>query len=593
MKNLVIVESPTKAHKIQEYLGEEYIVMSSKGHITDLAKVGKNNFGVDIENNFKPKYVLMEDKLDVIDKLITAAKNCKEILIFSDNDREGSSIAWHLRERLKDVGKPIRRGIFNELKKEILIKAVKEAGDIDMNLFYAAEARRILDRLVGFSASPFLMNFFGPKLSSGRVQSPVVRMVVDREAEIDNFTPEDYWTIQVNLSKDNKESFTTKYSGKLSNSTDAEIMRDKLADKNNQFLIKEVLAAEEKTGAPAPMITSSLQRLMSKNHSISSDRTMKAAQNLYESGYCTYIRTDSTRTGDEALKEVREWLQNNNHPLPKKSNFFKNKNSAQDAHECIRPTDINLLPSNFSGGQDEQLVYQTIWNYFVASQMTPTVYNTLKITACVKGKPEAEVKTSGKAMKDPGFFAILGMPTDSKIDIPNLNKGDICQLFGKIPVKMEKKQTQPPPRYSEDKLLKELEIRGIGRPATYSSLLSTITSRNYVEKKGNIYYPTELGKKITNVLTNCFTFMNYNYTAELEEKLDKIAEGTLDRTDMLKNFYPAFKKELDAAYKDQGSDICEKCGSAMVIRINKQNKDKFLGCSSWPNCKNAKPITNN
>ncbi len=593
LKTLVIVESPTKATKIQEYLGSDFIVMSSKGHITDLAKGGKFNLGIDLNNDFKTKYVLLEDKVSTLDSLMAAAKKCDLILLAGDPDREGTAICWHLRERLKDLGKPMKRMIFNEIKKDKLLKAVKDAGDIDMNLFQSQEARRVLDRIVGFMASPFLMNNFGPKLSAGRVQSVLTRLVVDREKEIDVFLPEDYWTLNVELSKDNATSFTTKYAGRPTDLSTAQSVYDILKN-NNEYIISEVLSDEEKVSPPPPMITSSLQRFMSKTYNMSSDRTMKAAQSLYENGYCTYIRTDSTRASDEAIKELKKYLEENGYPVFKKVNVFKNKNSAQDAHECIRPSDLLLTPNDIRVGSDEKQVYETIWKFFVASQMAPAVFDTLKITAKVKNHPECEVKSSGKALKQEGFLKILGTNHNYQIDIPPLKNGDVCFLFGKNPVKMEKKQTQPPPRYSEDKLIKELETKGIGRPATYSALLGTITSRQYVEKKGNVYYPTELGKKITNVLADYFTFMNYDYTSKLEDQLDEIEHGKINKIDMLNLFYKNFKLELDKAYSNYGGDEnktkCDKCNSVMLIKTNKKDGTKFLACSGFPNCKSTKPI---
>ena len=590
-KTLVIVESPSKASKIQEYLGKNYIVMASKGHITDLAKGGKHGLGIDIGNDFKPKYVLMDDKVKVLDALLNASKQCDQILIASDPDREGEAISWHLAQRLEDTGKPIKRMVFNEIKKDKILKAVKEVRDIDLNLFHSQEARRILDRIVGFMVSPFLMNFFGPHLSAGRVQSVVTKMVIDRELEIESFNPEDYWTIQVNLSKDKNNSFITKYSGKITDQQTADLYKNIFTAPNVEYIVSEVLSDDEKKSPPPPLVTSTLQRIMSKEHGFGADRTMKAAQALYEAGYCTYIRTDSVRVGDEALQEVRSWIKDNNYQVPKKANVYKNKDASQDAHECIRPSDLTLLPhDNYAIiDPDEKLVYETIWKYFVASQMTPAVYSTLRITLHVNGNPKAEVKASGKALKSPGFLEILGITDDSQIDIPDLNVGDILQLHGKSPVKVEKKQTQPPGRYSEDKLIKELVNKNIGRPATYADLLSKICNRNYVEKKGNVYHATELGKKITNILNNFFTFMNYNYTAEMESKLDEIESGKVNHIDMLKKFYPDFKNELDKAYLNHGGILCDKCNSPMSLRTSKSG-DKFYGCSAWPKCNNTKTI---
>jgi len=327
---------------------------------------------------------------------------------------------------------------------------------------------------------------------------------------------------------------------------------------------------------------------MSKEHSMSADRTMKAAQGLYEAGYCTYIRTDSVRVGDEAVQEVRDWLIANKHPIPKKAPTYKNKDAAQDAHECIRPSDLTLTPGdNFAIiDPDEKLVYETIWKNFVASQMNPALYDTLKVTAHVQGDKAAEVKASGKALKTKGYLEILGLSDDSKIEIPTLSVGDALNLFSKIPVQLEKKSTQPPPRYSEDKLIKELVNKNIGRPATYADLLSKIAVRNYVEKKGSVFHATDLGKKITDELIQFFTFMDYDYTAKMEQQLDEIESGKVNHVDMLKKFFPVFKKELDKAYLGHGATMCSKCGSPMSVRTTKTG-DKFLGCSGYPKCKNT------
>jgi DNA topoisomerase-1 len=591
VKTLVIVESPAKAHHIQDFLGKDYVVMASVGHITELAKGGKFGLGVDIENNFKPRYVLSADKVQVLDDLMNAAKKCDQIIIASDPDREGEAIAWHLKERLADVGKPIKRATFDEIKKSVVVKAIKNTRDIDLDLFHSQEARRILDRIVGFMASPFLMNFFGPHLSAGRVQSVVTRMIIDREREIESFIPEEFWTIQVNLTN-GSDSFITKYSGKLTDLKSAETMRDKLSAKGAEYVVSSVVASEEPKYPAPPLVTSTLQRIMSKDHGFGADRTMKAAQSLYENGYCSYIRTDSVRVSDEAIVDVRQWLTDNNYSLPKSPNKYKNADAAQDAHECIRPTEITLLPHNNMAiiDPDEKLVYETIWKYFVASQMLPAMYNTLKVTMHVKGDKAAEVKASGKALKSSGFLDIMEIKDTSSIDIPMLNKGDILQLSGPKAVKMERKQTQPPPRYSEDKLIKELVAKNIGRPATYAELLGKITTRNYVEKKGNVFHATDLGKKITDILKKYFTFMDYDYTAKMEKQLDEIENKKYDHIAMLNNFYPSFKCELDKAYINHGGTLCDKCNSPMVVRTAKRDGSKFLACSNYPKCNNTKPL---
>lgn len=590
MKTLIIVESPHKAQTIQGYLGKNYTVLASKGHIADLAKGGRHGMGIDIPNNFKPHYVLLDDKIQTLDALIAAAKQADLILLASDADKEGEAIAYHLSQRLADVEKPIKRIVFNEIKKSKILQAIKEPRDIDMDLFHSQEARRILDRIVGFSASPFLMNFFGSHLSAGRVQSVVSRMIVDREQEIEAFVPEDFWTIQINLN-DGNDDFLAKYSERLTDQASADSIKNKLNNPN--YLVSKVEAASEIRYPSPPLITSSLQRIMSKKNGFGAERTMKAAQSLYEAGICTYIRTDSVRAGEDAIVEVREWLVSNKYPIPPKPPIYKNKEATQDAHECIRPTDLSLLPwDNYViANPDEKAVYEAIWRYFVASQMNPAVYDTLTVVAHPENHPTTKVKASGKALKVKGYLDIIGVQDAGGIDIPNLVEGQKIFLSKeKNAVKMEKKQTQPPPRYSEDKLIKELVSKGIGRPATYAQLLGKITDRNYVEKIGNVFHATELGKKINGILIKFFTFMDYGYTAGLEKQLDEIESGKISRLEMLNKFYPAFQKEIECAYIEQGGCLCEKCNSPMVERNNKQGQ-KFLACSSFPKCRQTKSIT--
>lgn len=583
-KTLIIVESPSKAEKISKMLGKNYIVLASKGHITDLAKGGRFGIGVDIPNNFNPKYILMQDKIQTLDALISAAKECKEILLSSDPDREGEAIAWHLQERLKDVGKPIKRITFQEITKKAITKALKSPRDVDLNLFHSQEARRILDRVVGFTVSPFLMNNFGPKLSAGRVQSVVTKMIIEREREIETFKPEDYWTINVHLT-DNQSSFNSKYDTKIKDQKTADNVTS-LFEAASKFIVSESISEEEKKGAPPPLTTASLQQIMSKNHGIPADRTMKAAQYLYENGYCTYIRTDSVRIEDDALDDLRNWLKTNNYSLSAKPNLFKNKDASQDAHECIRPTNIELDPQNNFEiiDVDQKKVYETIWKYFVASQMSPAIFNVLKITIHPENDPNHKLRASGKAIKDYGFLKVIGTNAATSIDLPFLSKGDFVYPT-KNNVKCEKKNTQPPARYTQHALGKELEDRGIGRPATYAEIFNKITGRDYVVQDGTIYKPTDLGRKINDELVKHFKFMDYGYTANMEQLLDDIAAGKKNHKDMLKEFYDEFKTSLDTAYISHGASLCDKCKFPMVKRTAK-NGSSFIGCSNFPKCKN-------
>lgn len=590
-KTLVIVESPAKGKKIEGYLGKDFKVMATRGHIADLAKGGLNNMGIDIENGFKPRYALMEDKKDLVADLLEEASESDVIWVASDPDREGEAIAWHLASKLAKSGKEIKRVEFHEITKSGIANGAKKPRELNENLFRAQEARRILDRIVGFMASPFLMNFFGSNLSAGRVQSVVTRMIIDREREIEDFEPETYFHIKANVSKDGKESFLVKLDSKVTEQKHADELKNiLLADKNNPFVVSKVEADEEFKKAPAPMITSQLQKVMSKDFGMKPDVTMKMAQSLYENGYVTYIRTDSVRADPEAIKSLRDYLIQQKLPISKNANSFKTKDSAQDAHECIRPTDLTLTPDSQELSGDEKEVYDIIWKYFVCSQMEPATYNTLKVTVQPKGvTPTLFLKASGKALKSKGYLEVMGAEENSKIEIPNLVEGDEVFLKGKSPVVAEKKSTQPPPRFTNASMIELLEKKGIGRPATYAEVLSKIAARNYVELDGNSFKATPLGKQVTDALTKCFSFMEYNYTAELEKKLDEIEHGKQNHVSMLDDFFKPFKKELDKAYISNGSEMCDKCQSPMKVRQAK-NGDQFLGCSTFPKCYNTKPL---
>lgn len=588
MKTLIIVESPGKVAKIQEIVGKNYIVLASKGHITELAKGGNFGIGVNVNDNFKPKYILMEDKVNVLDNLIKASKEVDQIYIASDPDREGEAIAWHLHDRLKAIDKPIKRVVFNAITKDAIKKALKNnVRDIDIDLFHSQEVRRILDRIVGFTVSPFLMNTYSTNLSAGRVQSVVTRMIIDREGEIFDFKPEDYWTINVSLKNNKNESFSCKYDKKISDEKTAKDVTEKIQSAT-KYVVLDVIKEQERRYPPPPLVTSTMQRIMSKQHSFDPERTMKAAQSLYEAGIVTYIRTDSVRVEPEAIKAARDYLTNNNFKIPKKEYAYKNKNDSQDAHEAIRPSDLELHPDNnyVVADSDAKTLYDMIWRYFLASQMNPALFNTLKVIIAPENDKKCVLKATGKSLEDKGYLEMLGNYNDSQIDIPDLSKGDFLVLNSKNAVKCEKKQTQPPARFSEDKLIKELEVKCIGRPATYADILSKISNRNYVEKKGNTYYGTELGKKITDILVKFFPFMDYNYTAELEQKLDDIADKKEDYLSILHSFYNSFKEDLKKAYKSNGAKICDKCQSAMVIKKFKTSTDSFWACTGYPRCKN-------
>jgi len=565
--------------------------MATKGHIADLAKGGPFNLGVDIDNGFKPRYQLLDDKIELVNELIEVAKGSDEILIASDPDREGEAIAWHVASKLAKTGKDIKRVEFHEITKGGIADGIKKSRDLDLKLFRSQEARRVLDRIVGFMASPFLMNFFGSNLSAGRVQSVVTKMIIDREQEIEAFVPETFYVLKSNLSKDGKTAFQAKLEERITDEQRAEDVQALLkgTKNNSEYIVTEVLADEELKKPNAPMITSQLQKVMSKSFGMNPDATMKAAQSLYENGHVTYIRTDSVRSDPDAVKALRDFLKAEGFSLPKTANVYKTKDTAQDAHECIRPTDLSLKPSTSGFTGDEEKVYEVIWKYFVASQMLPAVYNTLKVSVKVVGVDSGLLKASGKALKSQGFLEVMGVTDDSKIEIPNLTVGDILKLHGKNPVTCEKKSTQAPPRFTNYSLIDVLEKKNIGRPATFADVLSKITNRNYVEMEGTTYRPTPLGRQTTEALAKFFSFMEYNYSAQLEEKLDDIKNGKQEYLQMLTEFFAPFKIELDKAYIHNGSEACDLCKSPMKTRMTKDG-GKFLGCSNYPTCRFTKDI---
>ena len=585
---LIIVESPSKAATIQKYVGDDYIVEATRGHIVDLGKGGTGGIGIDIEKGFKPFYVIMKDKLGTLDTLIQASEKVDEILLASDKDREGEAIAYHVQNRLETSGKPMSRVIFNEITKKGISDGLKNKRPINMSMFRAQESRRILDRIVGFMVSPFLINFYGPNLSAGRVQSVAVRMIVDREQEITSFKPEEFWNIFAKFSTPNKETFVAKCTAKPKNKEQADTLVQAIKEQA-EFFVNRIVSQEKREKPCAPLTTASLQQYMAKKYSFEPDKTMKIAQTLYENGFCTYIRTDSTRTSAEAITAVRDWIKEK-FDIPGKPNVYATKAAAQDAHECIRPTNIKNIPEDSILKGDEKDVYTAIWQHFVASQMCPAIWDTMQVSITASHNPKISFNISGKALKSPGYLEIFGDIDPGKIEIPNLQEQNIVVLTGDNAIKTEQKFTQPSPRYNDASIVKELETKQIGRPATYAEIIKKITARNYVEKQNNTYRPTELGKKITNILTNLFPFMEYKYTAELEKKLDDIESGDLEQLNMLKEFFIPFKEQLNKAYVSNGSTLCDKCGSPMTMRTNSKDQVKFMACSAFPICRNTQTI---
>ncbi len=584
-KTLVIVESPTKGDKIQAYLGDNYIVKSSKGHITNLANTGTYNTGVDFSNKYRPKYVLMDDKLDVLKELVNAANESDSIIMATDDDRSGTFISAAIAERLQDLNKPIKKMVLGEITKPKILKSISDLKELKQfeSVVEAEKCRSVLDKIVGFMVSPFLMETCKSKLSAGRVQSVAVRLIIDREREIEQFSSETFFTINANVAtvKNNSPDlkFTVKYDSKIKTQSVANDIVNKI--KSSVFEVEDITDNFENKNPSAPIITSTLQQVMASLHGFEPERTMKAAQSLYENGLCTYIRTDSVKIDDEALKNVREYLSNNNHNIPNKPNEYKNKESAQDAHECIRPTQVELLPDdNFAlTDDDERKVYDVIWRYFLASQCSPAKYSTRKIT--IKSTSEnVRLKASGKALIESNFLDLLGQEDKSSIEIPNCTVGDSIVLFDGNSVILEKKKTRPPPRYIVSTLINALEVRKLGRPATYADILGKITTRGYVEKKGNVYYATDLGKKINDILVKHFSFMDFDFTKRMEDDLDKVGSGEMTYLELMDKFFPDFKKELNKAYSDSNIGICSNCEFPL-----KTSKDGKTYCSNFVNCK--------
>lgn len=588
-KILVVVESPAKAKTINKYLGTDYVVRASFGHVIDLASGGKSGIGVDIENNFKPKYQVLADKKDKLDAIIDAASDAKMILLAADPDREGEAIAWHLADALESTGKPIKRVLFKEITKNGVKKGIDAPRELDENLFNSQQARRVLDRIVGYLVSPYIINSFGPNLSAGRVQSVAVKLVVDREREIENFKPEEYWNISATLAKpDSKEQFVAKYNNKI------KVQDKKTAEKikadldNATYQVTEVEEEERKRNPYPPLITSSLASTAAGRYKFAAARTMKAAQSLYEAGLITYMRTDSFRISPEALESCRDWLKSKSYELPDKPNVYVKAGGAQDAHEAIRPTDVAKLPENIYVSDDEKKVYRLVWERFVTSQMRPAVYDTVNVT--IETSNSHVLKANGRVLKYKGWLEITGEDEDDIEEtnkLPLLKKKDNLIL---VPpkVKAEQKFTQPPPRFSEKTLIKELERRRIGRPSTYASIMSKITDRNYVVEKSSMFHATDLGKKIIDSLVKFFDFINYEYTAEMEQKLDKIAEGNLNYQDMMKSFYDPFAEQLKKAYVGNKKDYGFKCDSCQEMMELKHGKfGFFMACINYPACKNT------
>ena len=611
MKSLIVVESPTKVKTIRKYLGEEYDVRASVGHVKDLPK---NTLGIDPEKGFEPTYHVLDSKKKVIAELKKAAAGVQQILLAPDPDREGEAIAWHIADEIGGKGRTIRRVLFNDLTRETILDAIAHPHDLDFNRYEAQQTRRILDRLVGYQISPILWDKVKRGLSAGRVQSVALRIICDREAEIRAFVPEEYWNLTALLEGSNPPPFEaklTKIDGKKAKVGNAERSAEVVAAlQGAPFIVSAVEKKEVKRQSPAPFTTSKLQQEASRWLRFSAKKTMSTAQKLYEGielgpegpvGLITYMRTDSVRIAAEAINEARDYIGSNYDPayLPPKPRIFKVAGAAQDAHEAIRPSSLAHPPQAIKQflTPDQFRLYQLIWNRFLACQMNPALLDqtTVDIAAA-----NCLFRAQGSVMKFPGFTIVY---TEGKEDngeengfgklLPAVREGEVLKLLSLTP---EQKFTQPPPRFSEASLVRELEENGIGRPSTYAAILSTIQEREYVLLEKGKFIPTDLGTLVTDLLVKNFPrILDVAFTAEMETELDQIEEGKTKRLDTLNNFYKPFIEELrkakanmrDIKREEIPTDIlCEKCGKPMVIKWGKNGR--FLACTNYPACKNTK-----
>jgi DNA topoisomerase I len=608
--SLVIVESPAKAKTIKKYLGSKYIVKASMGHVRDLPK---SQMGVNVENRFEPKYITVRGKGDILKELRDAKKKVKNVYLAADPDREGEAIAWHLAHSLNVPLEQKCRVVFNEITKQAVKEAFKHPREINMDLVNAQQARRILDRLVGYNISPLLWKKVKKGLSAGRVQSVAVKLIIDRENEIRKFKPEEYWTVTAVLLS-GEEPFEAKFYGygkkktQLGSKEDVDQLLE--AIKGKRFVVEEVKTSERRRNPAGPFITSTLQQEAARKLGFRAQKTMAVAQQLYEGvdigkqgtvGLITYMRTDSTRISKTAQSEAREYIAGKfgAEYLPKTPHSHKQKSGAQDAHEAIRPTSVFRVPSEIKSylSRDQYRLYKLIWDRFVASQMAPAVFDAVSANIRVG---EALFKASGSKIKFPGFMKVYVEGEDQKKKeedkfLPELSEG---QVLKRKSVEPKQHFTQPPPRYTEASLVKELEDKGIGRPSTYAPILDTIQKRGYVLLEEKRFVPSELGEIVIDLMQQFFPeILNVEFTANLEEDLDKVEEGKADWIEILDRFYHPFQKQLSVAEKEMeeveiqdevSGEVCEKCGSPMVYKFGRYGK--FLACSAFPDCRNTKPI---
>jgi DNA topoisomerase-1 len=613
-KSLVVVESPAKAKTISKYLGRNYVVKASVGHIKDLPK---SKLGVDVDDDFTPHYAIIPAKAKVVKELRSAAKDIKDIYLAADPDREGEAICQHLSEELATKSRNIYRVLFHEITRNAIEEAFKNPGRINQNKVDAQLTRRILDRLVGYKISPLLWDKVRRGLSAGRVQTVALRLIVEREQEIRAFKSEEYWTLEARLASGSPPEFTAKarlLDGSKWDIADGETTNKIVEElREAQFVVREIHRREKKKYAVPPFITSKLQQEAARKLNFSVKKAMLLAQRLYEGieigqegsvGLITYMRTDSSRVAESALHEVRTLIQRDfgTQYLPHHPVYYKSKKTAQGAHEAIRPTTVDRTPESVKNDLEPDLwkLYALIWNRFVASQMTPALFDQtdVKIDA-----GRVEFKATGSIKKFDGFLAVYqeSKPDDTNVHaeeesvLPALQEGETLTLKELLPAQHF---TQPPPRYNEASLVKALEAKGIGRPSTYASILSTIQDRDYVDKHDGKFYPTETGEVVLDLLVSSFQeLFDYEYTARMEDHLDRIESGRERWKQAMRDFYERFSSKLEIAEKEmrdvkaeaiETDEVCDKCGSKMVIKWGKFGR--FMACSGYPKCRNTREI---
>ena len=605
-KYLVIVESPAKVKTIKKFLGSNYDVQASNGHVRDFPK---SQFGIDVENDFEPKYITIRGKGELLANLRKAAKKADKIYLATDPDREGEAISWHLMQALKEDPSKMRRISFNEITKTAVKASIKQPRDLDLNLVDAQQARRMLDRMVGYTISPLLWVKVKRGLSAGRVQSVALRIICDREEEINSFIPEEYWSLDGEFKiKGEKKPLQAKFYGtdkKLPVRNRAEMDKILKALENAEYEITEVKKGERTKNAPLPFTTSTLQQEAAKTLNFSTQKTMRLAQQLYEGvdikgsgtvGLISYLRTDSTRISQEADQAAREYIeaQYGDDYVSTTGKTVKKEQKIQDAHEAIRPTDITRLPAMIKESRDQFRLYQLIWKRFTASRMSAAKYETTSVKI---GAGEYTFTVAASKIVFDGFMSVYVQEEDNQkgnVLSQSLEKGMKLEL---TELKPEQHFTQPPAHYTEASLVKALEEQGIGRPSTYAPTITTIISRRYVSKEQKNLYVTELGEVVNNIMKQAFpSIVDVRFTAMMEGLLDCVEEGTVQWKTVVRNFYPDLKRDVDAAEKelekveiqDEVSDeVCDVCGRNMVIKYGPHGR--FLACPGFPECRNTKP----